>query len=159
DVSMGGVGKTSEIQVEIAAMVAGRDLLDVKPKRPYRVWYINLEDPREEIERRVCAIFKHYGITADDIGDRLFIASGRDRNFVIAREYRNAIEFDADVLENISKTIEDNSIDLVVIDPFVNCARFAENDNNKMAAIIEAFAAIAERQFCAIVLAHHVRKS
>src|SRR5262245_44785279 len=51
-VSMGDVGKTSEIQVEIAAMVTGHDLLDTKPKRTYRVWYINLEDPQDEIDRR-----------------------------------------------------------------------------------------------------------
>ena len=44
-VSMGGVGKTSEVQAEVAAMVTGRNLLGIKPKRPYRVWYINLEDP------------------------------------------------------------------------------------------------------------------
>jgi AAA domain len=66
-VSTGGVGKTSEIQVEIAAMLTGRELLGVKPKRAYRVWYINLEDPLEEIDRRMAAIFKHYGISEQDI--------------------------------------------------------------------------------------------
>src|SRR5262249_35496446 len=55
-------------------------------------------------------------------------------------------------------TIHENAIDYVVADPFVNCARFAENDNNKMAAIIEAWAAIGERQNCAIGWPHHVRK-
>jgi hypothetical protein len=69
DVSMGGVGKTSEAQVEIVAMVTGRDLLGVKPKRQYRVWYINLEDPQDEIDRRFAAIFKHYGITQTDLGN------------------------------------------------------------------------------------------
>jgi AAA domain-containing protein len=82
-VSMGGVGKTSEVQVEIAAMITGRDLLGVKPKHPYRVWYINLEDPRDEIERRMAAIFKHYEIKPTDIDNHLFTDSGRDRNFII----------------------------------------------------------------------------
>jgi hypothetical protein len=157
-VSMGGVGKTSEVQAEVAAMVTGRNLLGIKPKRPYRVWYINLEDPRDEIERRMAAIFKHYGITEKDLGDRLFTDSGRDTNLVIARDSRNGIEFDQQILANISETIQANQIDLVVVDPFVNCARFAENDNNKMAAIIEAWAQIAEEQACAVVLVHHVRK-
>jgi len=157
-VSMGGVGKTSEVQVEIAAMVTGRDLLGVKPKCPYRVWYINLEDPRDEIDRRFAAIFKHYNITRIDLGNRLFMDSGRDRNFVIAHESKTGIEFDQKVLAEIEETIHENAIDYIVIDPFVNCARFAENDNNKMAAIIEAWAAIAERQNCAVGLPHHVRK-
>jgi hypothetical protein len=157
-VSMGGVGKTSEVQVEIAAMVTGRNLLGIKPKRPYRVWYINLEDPHDEIDRRFAAIFKHYGITREDIGNRLFMDSGRDRNFIIARENKTGIDFDKQVLADIATTIRENKIDYVVADPFVNCARFAENDNNKMAAIIEAWAAIGESQNCAIGLPHHVRK-
>ena len=160
DVSMGGVGKTSEGQVEIAAMVTGRDLLGVAPKHPYRAWYINLEDPQEEIDRRFAAIFKHYGITEHELGNnRLYTDSGRKKNFVVAREDKTGIKFDKQVIADIENTIRENAIDFVVVDPFVNCARFAENDNNKMAAIIETvWAAIAERQNCAVLLEHHVRK-
>jgi hypothetical protein len=157
-ISMGGVGKTSEVQVEIAAMVTGRDLLGVKPKRSYRVWYINLEDPLDEIDRRFAAIFKHYGITREDIGNRLFMDSGRNKNFIIARMGKNGLEFDKDVLADIEATICANKIDYLVADPFVNLARFPENDNNAMAALIEALAGIGERQNCAVGLPHHVRK-
>jgi hypothetical protein len=159
DVSMGGVGKTSEAQVEIIAMVTGRDLLGVKPKRPYHVWYINLEDPQDEIDRRFAAIFKHYKIAQADLGNRLFTDSGRKKNFIVARESKTGIEFDQQVIAEIEDTIRANAIDCVVVDPYVNSARFAENDNNKMAAIIETvWAAIAERQNCAVLLLHHVRK-
>jgi hypothetical protein len=159
DVSMGGVGKTSEAQVEIVAMVTGRDLLGVKPKRQYRVWYINLEDPQDEIDRRFAAIFKHYKITQTDLGNRLFTDSGRKKNFIVAREGKTGIEFDQQVITEIEDTIRENAIDCVIVDPYVNSARFAENDNNAMAAIIETvWAAIAERQNCAILLLHHVRK-
>jgi hypothetical protein len=157
-VSMGGVGKTSEIQTELAAMVTGRDLLGVKPKRPYRCWYINLEDPRDEIDRRMAAIFKHYKITEADLGDRLFTDSGRDRNFVIARENRTGLVFDQNVIADISKTITDNEIEVVIVDPFVNCVEVGENDNNKMAQVIREWASIAEKHNCAVVLVHHVRK-
>src|SRR5262249_26898573 len=158
-ISMGGVGKTSEIQAEIAAMVTGRALLGIRPKHPYRVWYINLEDPQEEIDRRFAAIFKHYGITEADIGGRLFTDSGRMKNFVVAREGRGGIEFEKQTIIDIATSIRENAIDYFVVDPFVNCARFAENDNNMMAAIIEkVWASIAERQNCAGMLVHHVRK-
>jgi hypothetical protein len=158
-ISMGGVGKTSEIQAEIAALVTGRNLLGIRPKRPYRVWYINLEDPQEEIDRRFAAIFKHYGITENDLGGRLFTDSGRMKNFVVACENRGSIEFDEQIITNIENGVRENTIDFIVVDPFVNCARFAENDNNMMAAIIEkVWAGIAERQNCAAGLVHHVRK-
>src|SRR5262249_40226829 len=160
DVSMGGVGKTSEGQVEIAAMVTGRNLLGIMPKHPYRVWYINLEDPQEEIDRRFAAIFKHYGITEKDLGNhRLFTDSGREKNFVVAHDGKNGITFDKQVIADIENTIRENAIDAVVVDPYVNCAHVPENDNNKMAAVIKTvWAAIAERQNCAILLEHHVRK-
>jgi hypothetical protein len=164
-VAMGGIGKTSEIQVEIAAMVTGRDLLGVKPKRACRVWYINLEDPLDEIDRRFAAVFKEHRITKQDLGNRLFRDSGRKtaeqpgKNFVVAREGRNGIEFDQAVIDNIIETIEVNAIDYLVVDPFANSARFAENDNNKMTEVIDTvWAAIAERTNCAVMLLHHVRK-
>jgi AAA domain len=157
-ISMGGVGKTSEMQVEVAAMVTGRDLLGVKPKRPLRVWYINLEDGQDEIDRRLGAIFKHYEIAEDDLAGHLFTDSGREKNFVIADDDRAGLEFHEDVIAEISANIRKNAIDLVVVDPFVLCARFPENDNNKMAQIIEAWAQIAQQCDCAVVLVHHVRK-
>src|SRR5262249_18323871 len=159
DVSMGGVGKTSEAQVEIAAMVTGRNLLGIQPKHPYRVWYINLEDPQQEIDRRFAAIFKHYEITERDLGNRLFTDSGREKNFVVARDGKNGLEFDKQVIADIENTIHENAIDVLVVDPYVNCAYVPENDNNKIAAVIKkVWAEIAERQNCAVLLEHHVRK-
>jgi hypothetical protein len=158
-VAMGGVGKSSELQVEIAAMITGRDLLGVMPKHPLRVWYINLEDPRDEVDRRQAAVFKHYGITPMDIGDRLFIDSGRERKFTIARETKNGLVFDEDVLADLHETIEANKIDVVIIDPLVNGAEIGENNNNAMAQVIGRLIDIAEQHDCAIELAHHVRKS
>src|SRR5262249_7773359 len=69
------------------------------------------------------------------------------------------IEFEKQTIIDIATSIRENAIDYFVVDPFVNCARFAENDNNMMAAIIEkVWASIAERQNCAGMLVHHVRK-
>jgi AAA domain len=112
-VSMGGVGKSSEISVEIAAMVTGRELIGVKPKAPLRVWYINLEDPRDEIDRRFAAIWKHYSITPMDIGDRLFIESGRENNIILARETKNGLVIAEPVVADIIETITTNQIDVV----------------------------------------------
>ena len=125
----------------------------------HRVWYINLEDPQQEIDRRFAAIFKHYEITQHDLGNRLFTDSGREKNFIVAHDGKNGIEFDKKVIADIENTIRENAIDALVVDPYVNCARVPENDNNKMAAVIKTvWAEIAERQNCAVLLEHHVRK-
>src|SRR6266566_1644079 len=49
-----------------------------------RVWLWNLEDPQEETVKRIQAAALHYGLSPDDIGDRLFVDSGRDQPLVTA---------------------------------------------------------------------------
>ena len=62
-VATGGAGKSSLLLVEAVAMASGKDLLGVQPEPGLRVWYWNGEDPQDELQRRVQAIFKHYDIT------------------------------------------------------------------------------------------------
>src|SRR5271169_678069 len=83
-VSPGGVGKSSLVATETMAQVTGKDLLGVLPAEPLRVWLWNLEDPQEETERKLQAAALHYKLVAEDIGDRLFVDSGRDQPLVIA---------------------------------------------------------------------------
>ena len=56
DVAAGGVGKSSLKIGEALAMASGRDLYDKGlPEGALTVWLWNLEDPHEEIERRIHA--------------------------------------------------------------------------------------------------------
>ena len=71
-----GVSKSLFQIAEALAMVSGKPLLNIKPQGKLRVWYWNGEDPPDELERRFAAAMKHYGLTAEDIGDRLFFSSG-----------------------------------------------------------------------------------
>jgi hypothetical protein len=66
-VAPGGVGKSSLKLVDAVAMAVGRNLLGDKPIAPLRVWYINLEDERVEVERRVAAICLYFNINAEDL--------------------------------------------------------------------------------------------
>jgi AAA domain len=52
-IAPGGLGKTSLQLVEAVGMVCGRDLLKGTTVPPLNVWYWNLEDPRDEIDRRI----------------------------------------------------------------------------------------------------------
>ena len=54
------VAKTSLIISELLAMTTGRNLLGVQPRRRLRAWYVNLEDPYDELQRRIAAACKHY---------------------------------------------------------------------------------------------------
>jgi hypothetical protein len=161
-VAPGGVGKSALIIAETLAQVSGLDLLGViPPKSPLRVWLWNLEDPQEETERRIQAAALHYGLGQDDIGDRLFVDSGRDQTLVIAiphpRSGRAIIV--APVVESIIAEIIARKVDVIVIDPFVSSHRVAENDNGAMDTVIKEWGRVAERGNCAVHLVHHTRKS
>src|SRR5664279_4253052 len=78
-IAPGGLGKSSLQLVEAIGMAVGRDLLrGTTSKMKLSVWYWNLEDPREEIDRRIAAILLHYKIHPGEIDGRLFVNSGRN---------------------------------------------------------------------------------
>jgi hypothetical protein len=128
------------------------------PPRQIRTWYWNGEDPLEEIERRIAAACLHYGIAAEDIGDRLFINSGRETEIVIASQAKNGITIAVPVVAALKETILRNRIDVVCVDPFVRCHAVQENDNVAINTVARLWAEIAEATNCAIDLVHHIRK-
>jgi RecA-family ATPase len=70
--------------VEALAMATGRNLLGVPVPHKLFVWYINLEDPMDEIVRRFSAAMLHFKIKAEDIAGQLFINSGRETDILVA---------------------------------------------------------------------------
>lgn len=89
-VAPGAVGKSSLVIADAISMASDRDLLGTRTwDGPKRVWIWNLEDPRDEIERRVVATMLHHGVDPGCVGDRLFIDSGRDQSLCIGRQERS----------------------------------------------------------------------
>jgi hypothetical protein len=157
--SSGGVGKSSLAIVEAMAIVTGSDLLNYQPKEQLRVWYWNGEDPMEELQRRFAAVLKHFGIKRDEIGDRLFLDSGRSMSIVLAEETRTGTKIATPVIDQVTKILQDNQIDVMIIDPFISCHHVNENDNTAVEKVAKAFSEIAEKANCSIMLVHHTRKT
>ncbi|MFC7699637.1 AAA family ATPase [Bradyrhizobium sp. GCM10028915] len=157
-VSPGGVGKSSLIAVEALAKVSGKNLLGVTPPRQQRVWLWNLEDPQEETERKIQAAALHYGLSADDIGDRLYVDSGRDQRLVIATTQRNGVMIVRPVVDALVAEIVQHQIDAVIIDPFVSCHEVAENDNTAQDMVVKEWGRVADKGNCAVHLVDHTRK-
>jgi RecA-family ATPase len=155
----GGGGKSSLLIAEALAMASGKSLLGEKPSHPLRVWYWNGEDPYEEIERRIAATMQQYGLTPEDIGDRLFINSGRTTPIVLATSAKGETVVADVTVASMTETIEENQIDVVIVDPFVSSHRVSENDNNAIETVVKKWAHVAEQTKCAIDLVHHSRKT
>jgi hypothetical protein len=158
-ISTGGVGKSSLLIAEALAMVSGKDLLNILSDEVLRVWYWNGEDPTDELQRRFAAAIVQFNLSTEDIGDRLFLDSGRNMPVVLATEARTGTVIATPVINDLIATLVDHKIDVLMIDPFVSCHRVSENDNTAIDRVAKAWSFIAEKANCSIMLAHHTRKT
>lgn len=156
-VAAGGSGKTALTLCEAMAMASGKNLLGTETEKR-RVWVWNLEDPLEELQRRLAAICLHYEIDVDDYRDYLFVNSGRDSQLIIAEQDNNQSVL-TPAVEVVTEFIQSYNIDVVLVDPFVSSHRLNENDNSGMDLVVKAWGRIAEQGQCAVELVHHVRKA
>lgn len=154
----GGVGKSSLLVAEALAMVSGKAILGAQPEAKLRVWYWNGEDPLEELQRKVIATALHYGLVKEDLGG-LFLDSGRDLSLQLATSSREGVQIATPTVKAVIRTLLDNRIDVLIVDPFVTTHTVNENDNAAMQAVVRQFADIAQAADCAIELVHHTRKT
>ena len=158
--SAGGLGKSSMQMVEAVSIATGKALLGEAVHEQCKVWIVNLEDPLEEMQRRMAAVMHHYDIKADDIRGKIFLDAGRDLKMIFAKQTRDGLEIIEEIVDYMIKVINENGISVVFIDPWVAAmGGISENDNMAMNAAVGAVRAIADATDAAIVLTHHIRKT
>jgi hypothetical protein len=156
--SSGGAGKTTLYVAEALAIATGKPLLGITPAERTGVWIMNLEDPADEMERRIGAAAIHYGLDQGDIAGRLFVDAGRDKPLTVARQTRDGVTIHQPVVDAIVEAIRKNNIGVLIVDPFVASHSVSENDNQAINAVLALWRLIADITGCCIVLVHHVRK-
>jgi hypothetical protein len=159
-IAPGAGAKTQITLVDGVAMACGFDLASREPLRrgPLRVWYVNLEDDRDEIDRRIAAICQHYGVTDADLGDRLHVDTDREGRYVIVETMAYGPVVRGIVVDAIVAQVREHGIDLLVLDPFVGTHRVSENDNSEMNRLVSFLRRVAEEGRCGVHVLHHVRK-
>lgn len=158
-VAPGGIGKSSLVIAELLAICTGKPILGTSVDERVNVWLWNGEDPQDELNRRVMATALHYKLTASDISGKLFVDNGRETPIVIAERTRDGVTINGPLVDQVIRTIQDNKLGLMVVDPFIACHRVTENDNNEIDRVAKIWAAIADVTGCSIELVHHVRKT
>lgn len=84
-VGIGGGGKSNLEIVDVLAMISRKPLLGYSSEKALNVWYINLEDPAVESERRFVAAALHHQIPPTVLNEHLYLNSGRDQEFVVLK--------------------------------------------------------------------------
>ena len=157
-ISPGGGSKTTLLLTDAIAMATKRNLVGNHPHKQCKVWHYNLEDPLDELQRRVIAICDHYEIDLSEVKDHIFLNSGRDRKLVVATKTPTGAVIATPDVEKIIEEINKHEITVMQVDPFVKCHQVEENDNKEIDLVMDQWGDIANRTGCAIELPHHVRK-
>jgi hypothetical protein len=158
-VAPGGVGKSSLTICEALAMASGRELLGDWTASGLKVWIYNLEDTRDELERRIIAAMQHHAVSPNEVDGRLFVDTGRERALSTAVQSRVGIRINRPEMEALEQEIAAREIDVLVIDPFVSSHQVSENDNGAIDLVAKEWARLADHCNCAIELVHHTRKT
>jgi RecA-family ATPase len=154
-IAPGGTGKSSLVIAEALAMTSGKPLLNQKVYKPLRVLYWCGEDPKEELERRFSAAIARHGLSRSDLGDRLFVLSGRDLPMKVAvHGDSGGFESTGDI-ERLGQVIAEQEIDVVIIDPLSSVHSVNENSNSEMNFVIDLFRSLADETAVGIDLVHH----
>jgi hypothetical protein len=156
--SAGGIGKTSLQIVEALCICLGRALLGETVHERCNVWIINLEDPLEEIDRRITAAVQHYGLTPEDVDGRLFVSAGRDFSLKFGTQTRDGVIPNIALVDYMVRKIKEWDIGMIFIDPLVAAHNVSENDNGAVNAVVAEIRRVADEANCGIALVHHIRK-
>ncbi|MDZ4066855.1 MAG: AAA family ATPase, partial [Tabrizicola sp.] len=153
-----GIGKTSLAVVEALAMATGLPLLGHQPPGPLRVFLWNGEEPVEELGRRMAAAMKHFGISPEMVGDRLFIDNGHTMPLILAEEGRDGTRVHAPLIHELIGELRRREVDVFLVDPVISTHNLSENENNGIQKLATAWKAVAVGANVAVGLAHHTRK-
>ncbi|MBT5524962.1 MAG: AAA family ATPase [Rhodospirillaceae bacterium] len=158
-VAPGGTGKSSLIMVEALAMAAGKALLGDEVYCPLRVLYWCGEDPIDELAKRFTAAMEYYGLAKADLGERLFILSGREFPLTLAKRDQQEAEIRQTDVDRLANVVRDCEIDVLILDPFISVHRINENSNEDINLVLEVLRDIADAQRIGIELVHHSTKA
>jgi RecA-family ATPase len=153
----GGAGKSSVDLVEGIAMATARPLLGEQPTLRCRVWIHNGDDDRQEMDRRIAAVCRHYQIPMIELEGWLFVTTKSDFDVKLGSG-NGTMTVNRVAVDAIISTILQNEIDVFIAEPLVTLHGVPENNNTQMNAIVHLLSGVADSCDCAIEICHHTRK-
>ncbi|MES9842739.1 MAG: AAA family ATPase [Candidatus Thiodiazotropha endolucinida] len=156
----GGVGKSVYAIVTGIAICLDKEITGENIRRSKCVWIINNEDDEYELHRRVAATCHRFNIPPELLEGRLYINSGADIPWQVARRTVEGKEIvKTKIVNYIIEQIRNLDIGVLIVDPFVSTHTASENSNDEIQQVINIYKRIAAETGCAVVIVHHTSKS
>jgi hypothetical protein len=157
-VAPGGTGKSLYAMAAGLSLAIGRELLGEHVFERANTAYVNLEDPLDELDRRLAAHQIHYSIGNHELDGRFFMNSADDSQLTIAKISEDGADIIYPDIERVIGEVRAHDIGLLIVDPFAESHDLEENSNPQMVRAAKAWRIVARATGCAILLLHHVRK-
>jgi hypothetical protein len=142
----------------ILAVITGEPLLGEKVWRKGRVGIVTYEDDEEEWHRRIAAACLHYKLDCEKILESVHFIYKHDETRISFGTCGSEGMFFPDS-DGLIKTMKDNSLILLIVDPFNHAHGGDDGNNNVMIAKVCAeMTRIAHATKSGIMVLHHVRK-
>lgn len=154
-----GTGKSILTIHDALSISTGRGWFGFDVHEPGPVWLYNAEEPKSELDRRLVAAMQHMKIEWHEVENQLFMDSGLDDPWEIARlgEY-GEVEVNEALVASIISHIQGLGIGVLWVDPFIEVHGCEENSNVHLKVVANAFCRIATEADCAVCIVHHTRK-
>ena len=156
-VSPGGLGKSITSMLDALSLSTGKPLSGFAVDKKASTLVYNMEDPLDELQRRMVALCLEHNVDIKD-QNRIHLISGRDNPLILAKRAKNGVVINKNAMSKLIHYIRDNGIDLVILDPFIRFHEVNENDNMEIDKVAWCIQRIIEATGCAICVIHHTRK-
>lgn len=156
-IAPGGIGKSTLALAACMEIASAKLVLGIHVFDQVNVAILNLEDPQDEMNRRLAALAIRYGVTNQDLEGRLFM-SPADRAVTIATVGGDGFTVVTPDKDEIIRQVRAHNIGVLSVDPFAESHTLEENSNPQMVKAAAAWRQVARDGNCAVLLTHHVRK-
>ena len=125
-----------------------------------RAVIINNEETLDEIERRIEATCQCFDVPLESIAENLYIRSGVDAEKLVAARMIDGEVVATPHRRALKQFVQDEQLDLLIIDPFVQSHAVSENANEAVsrAMVLLRECVVGDEHSAALNLVHHIRK-
>jgi hypothetical protein len=168
-----GLLMRKQVTVLVAPSGAGKSLLTLqvgiacalrqqwagwRPRRKFRVLFINSEDDIDEMRRRLAAAVHRMEIDQAALADEFQLVDTGNGAIVAKFDAKTKTLVRTPLLEQVVATILANKIDVVFVDPFAETFEGDENSNSELKWAGILWREVARRTNAAVCLVHHTKK-
>ena len=157
-IAEGGTGKTALRYAQLLSLAIGRSLTGERVWQRCVVLVISLEDSEEELDRRICAVMRHYGVDPSEVDGWLWIRAPGAKAGKLMTVNRKGRPEEGTMAAIIERAIVRRKVDIVSLDPFVKTHGVSENDNNLIDQVTQILLDLSAKYDIAVDTPHHVRK-